>query len=201
MMTPSPRTSSERNIHTVTQELRGIFLFVGAIWLVFVLDRFLPFEQLALYPRRLEGLPGILLSPFLHRDFSHLFGNSIPLFILLMLLAGSRANSGRTVALLVIVSGAMLWLLGRPYPVIGASGLVFALIGFLLLSGLLERRPRALIVSVIVFFSYGGTLLLGILPGQPGVSWDGHLYGAVAGGLVAWWVTRKPASGLAKRTN
>jgi len=201
MMTPSPRTSSERNIHTITQELRGIVLFIGAIWLVFMLDRFLPFEQLALYPRRLEGLPGILLSPFLHKDFSHLFGNSIPLFILLMLLAGSRANSGRTVAILVIVSGAMLWLLGRPYPVIGASGLVFALIGFLLLSGLLERRPQALVVSVIVFFSYGGTLFLGVLPGQPGVSWDGHLYGALAGGLVAWWVTRKPGSGLPHRAS
>lgn len=192
MMTRPPRrTSSPVNVHTIKQELRGILLFIGAIWVVFLLDRFLPFEQLALYPRHFEGLPGIMLSPFLHKDLSHITANTVPLFVLLALMAGSRANSARTVAILTFASGALLWLFGRPIPVAGASGLVFALIGFLLLSGLLERRLKALLVSAFVGFSYGGTLLAGVLPGQPGISWDGHLYGAIAGGLCAWQFTRK----------
>ncbi len=184
----APRIS---HAHRVGEELRGILLFIGVIWLVFLLDRVLPLEVFALWPRRLSGLPGILASPFLHLDLQHILANTIPLLVLLCLLAGSRANSGRTVVILVVLSGSLLWLFGRPVPVIGASGLVFALIGFLILSGFLERRFVALLVSAFVAFSYGGTLLLGVLPGQPGVSWDGHLFGALGGALAAWFLARQ----------
>ena len=178
--------------HHVGEELRGILLFLVAIWSVFLLDRLLPLEMFALWPRRLSGLPGILASPFLHLDLGHILSNTIPLLVLLSLLAGSRANSGRTVVILIVLSGALLWLFGRPVPVVGASGLVFALIGFLILSGILERRLVALLVSAFVAFSYGGTLMFGILPGQPGVSWDGHLFGVIGGVAAAWFLARQP---------
>ena len=164
---------------------------IGLIWLFFLLDRFLPLETLALWPRRMSGLPGILASPFLHLDLQHVVSNTVPLLVLMNLLAGSRANSGRTVAILIILSGGLLWVFGRPVPVIGASGLIFALIGFLIFYGVLERRLVTLLVSAFVPFSYGGTLFLGVLPGQPGVSWDGHPFGAIGGVVAAWFLARR----------
>lgn len=176
--------------HSIRQELVGIAIFIGIIWLIFLLDRILPLERLALYPRRLGGLPGVIASPFLHKDIAHIIANTTPLFVLLTVLAGARARSTRAVFLIVILSGGLLWIFGRPVPVIGASGLVFGLIGFLIASGIIERRPIAMIVSLLVGFSYGGTLLAGILPGQPGISWDGHLFGALGGVLSAWLLRR-----------
>lgn len=181
---------SESLLKSLKREIRGIALFVVAIWIIFVLDRFLPLEQLALYPRHLSGLAGILFSPFLHKNLSHILANTIPLVTLLVLLAGSRANSVRTIILLIVVSGLLLWLFGRPVPVVGASGLVFALIGFLIASGFFEKRPLAILVGLFVGFSYGGTLFFGVLPGQAGISWDGHLFGAVGGVICAWFLAR-----------
>jgi len=116
--------------------------------------------------------------------------NSVPLVTLLALLAGSRSNSAKTVLTLIVVSGLLLWLFGRSVPVVGASGLVFALIGFLIASGFFEKRPLAILVGLFVGFSYGGTLFFGILPGQSGISWDGHLFGAL-GGVITAWVQRR----------
>ncbi len=180
----------ESFLSSLKREFIGIAIFVTVIWIIFILDRFLPFEQLALYPRKFSGLPGILFSPFLHKDLSHIMANSLPLITLLALLAGSRANSARTVTFLILISGALLWIFGRSVPVVGASGLVFALIGFLIASGVFEKRPLAIFVGLFVGFSYGGTLLFGILPGQSGISWDGHLFGAVGGVICAWFLAR-----------
>ena len=92
---------------------------------------------------------------------------------------------------IILVSGGLLWLFGREAMHIGASGLVFGLITFLLVSGVLERRWPALLAALLVGLLYGGTLFTGILPFQPGVSWDGHLFGAVAGAATAWWLARR----------
>ncbi len=166
-------------------------IFVGTIWVIFILDRILPLEKLALFPRHISGLPGILFSPFLHQDLAHIVGNSLPLIALLTLLAGSRADSRKAVVAIIACSGSLLWLFGRSVPVIGASGLVFGLIGFLITSGLMERRAIAMAVSLFVGLTYGTTLLFGVLPGQPGVSWDGHLFGAVGGVICAWALARR----------
>ncbi|MEE8452825.1 MAG: rhomboid family intramembrane serine protease [Thermoguttaceae bacterium] len=182
--------------HSVAQEAKGIVGFVGVIWIVFLLDLVIfpvDFNQLGLVPRSFIGLAGIVTMPFLHQDFGHLMSNSVPLLILLALLAGSRARSWAIVGETALLGGALLWLFGRPASHVGASGLVFGLIAFLIVSGLLEKRILPLIVSLIVGFFYGGTLLSGILPViDSKVSWDGHLCGAVAGTLVAYSLTRRP---------
>ena len=128
-----------RNIHTIRHDLYKVGLFILAIWIVFVLDRFLALEALGLKPRDLRGVPGIIAMPFLHVDLKHLLGNSVPLAVTLMLLAGSRANSSAIVILIVILSGAGLWLFGRNANHIGASGLVFGLITFHIFAGIFER--------------------------------------------------------------
>ncbi len=182
--------ANSRNVHTIKRDFIGIGLFLAAIWIVFVLDRFLPLEIFGLVPRHARGLVGIVAMPFLHGDFRHLLGNSIPLAVTLLLLAGSRANSKVIVVLIIILSGLGLWLFGRTALHIGASGLVFGLIAFHIFAGYFERRLRSIAIALVVGFLYVTTLFQGVLPMQKGVSWDGHLIGAIAGALVAFLMSK-----------
>ena len=117
--------------------------------------------------------------------------NTVPLFVLLILLAGSRAESWEVVVVISVLSGLFLWIFGRPAVHIGASGLISGLIAFLILSGFLELRIVPLLIALFVGFLYGGSLVLGILPRLGSeISLDGHLCGAIAGGLVAYALTR-----------
>jgi membrane associated rhomboid family serine protease len=179
--------------HTVGEELYYILLFIAAIWAVFILSIFLPaLDAYGVVPRTPSGLVGIALMPFLHANLHHILGNTVPLFILLALLAGSRARSWEIVLYVALLGGALLWIFGRPACHIGASGLIFGLIAFLLVSGLLEKRTVPLMIAIFVGFFYGGTLLAGILPTVGShVSWDGHLFGAIAGGSVAYLLTKE----------
>ncbi len=181
------------HVHRIRDELPWVFLFIASIWVVFFLDRLLPLEQYGLIPRDVHGLIGIATAPFLHANWQHIVNNTLPLTVLLVLLAGSRADSRLVVVLITVLGGTLLWLLGRGHAIhIGASSLVFGLATFLMVSGLLERRLVPLLISVLVAFVYGTTLLGGLAPWQPGVSWDGHLFGAIAGGISAWLLVRKP---------
>lgn len=172
-------------------EVGGIILIVATIWIVFALDMILPLERFGLIPRRVAGLAGIALMPFLHGNLQHIVSNTVPLVVLLFLLTGSRANSWIIVTLITLLGGTLLWFFGRPVIHIGASGLVFGLIAFLVFSGLFEKRFIALLVSILVGFLYGGSLIAGIMPGQTGISWDGHLCGAGAGAIIARISARK----------
>jgi membrane associated rhomboid family serine protease len=180
--------------HTVPEELRGVILFVGAIWGIFFLGHVLPWniQELGVTPRSAGGLIGILAMPFLHADLGHLVSNTIPLIVLLTLLAGSQARSWESVIEIVLLGGLILWVFGRHATHVGASGLIFGLIVFLLVSGIREGRIIALLISLIVGFLYGGTLLSGVVPHlRSKVSWDGHLSGAIAGGIIGWYGTRR----------
>ena len=179
-----------RNVHTVKRNLMGVAFFIAVIWIVFVFDMFLPLENFGLVPRTFGGLFGIVAMPFLHGDFRHLVGNTIPLTVTMMLLAGSRANSGAIVALIALCCGIGLWLFGRTALHIGASGVVFGLITFHVFAGFFEKRLQSVVISIVVGLLYASTLLQGIIPFQRGVSWEGHLIGAIAGAFVALLVSR-----------
>ncbi len=173
---------------SVTEEFQGILAFVGAIWAVSLASFFLPWlKGLGLVPRSLSGLIGIPMMPFLHGSLGHLISNTIPLIVLLTLLAGSKAKSWEIVASIIGLNGLLLWLVGRPAVHVGASGLVFGLATFLMLSGFLERRIIPMIIAVVVALMYGMSLVFGMVPRfGSSVSWDGHICGAIAGGVVAY---------------
>ncbi len=185
--------------HGIGEEIRGVVLFVAAIWVVFLVSRFVSLDQFALVPRSWHGLVGVVTMPFLHANFRHLLSNTLPLVMLLILLAGSRGKSPAIVATIILLGGALLWLFGRNGTAdqatahVGASGLVFGLIAFLIVSGITERRLVPLLVSVLVGLLFGGTLFWGVLPLQNAhVSWDGHLCGALAGAAAAvLWTSRQ----------
>jgi membrane associated rhomboid family serine protease len=190
--------------HTIRQELSGVVLFVGAIWAVYFASLGFPgLDHYGVIPRKLVGLVGIAAMPFLHANLHHLLSNTIPLIVLLILLAGSRAESWEVVVIISVLGGVLLWIFGRPAVHIGASGLISGLTAFLILSGFLEQRIIPLLIALLVGFLYGGSLILGVLPRVGSqISWDGHLYGAIAGGIVAYALTRgsrpRPRASLAE---
>ncbi|GAA4694490.1 rhomboid family intramembrane serine protease [Phytohabitans rumicis] len=137
-------------------------------------------------PRRINGLDGVFFAPFLHHGFDHLYSNSVPLILLgtFVLAAGGRRFLYATI-FIVLASGLGVWFTGSPNTVVvGASGVIFGYLGLLLMRGLVERSWWNLGVVVLVGLLYGWQLLAGILPGDPQVSWQGHLFGFL-GGLVA----------------
>lgn len=183
---------SDQNQHSIGDEITKVLIFVGVIWAVFFLDLFLPLsEWFALVPWSVNRLPGIVAMTFLHKDLGHILANTVPLIVLMTLLAGSRANSWTTVAALIVVGGSLLWLFGRNgddslvISHIGASLLVFSLVTFFLAAAWFEKRLVPMLIAALVGFLYGGSTLMGVIPTGSGVSWDGHLCGAVAGVIVA----------------
>ena len=136
-------------------------------------------------PRTVAGLRGIPLSPFLHANFSHLLVNTLPFLVLggLVCLQGKRAFLG--VSLVVIVGGGIaLWLFGRMAYHIGASGLIFGYFGYLVARAWYERSPGSILIALVTLFFYGG-LVWGVLPTNTYISWEGHLFGLLAGIVAA----------------
>lgn len=172
------------------EAMLGSVAFVGLLWFIEVIDTMLGnrLDAEGIRPGDPEGLSGVLFAPLLHGGWGHLIANSIPLLILgfLLLLSGVRRWLAVT-AVVWIVGGLGTWLLGGAGTVhIGASGLVFGWLVYLILRGVFSRRLGQIAIGALVLLFYGG-LLWGVLPSQPGVSWQGHLFGAVGGGLAAYW--------------
>lgn len=175
--------------------MKNALLFVGLVWLVYGIDLILPadlFIEFGMIPRDLSRIWAVGTVPFLHRDWEHVLSNSIPLLILITLIHSVR-RTWETIVGIMILSGGILWVCGRSTMEsgtiavhAGASGLVFGLIGYFLAAGIFTRRPLPILTALIVGILYGGTLLYGVVP-QTGVSWDGHLFGAIAGVLVAYF--------------
>ncbi|PSR19055.1 rhomboid family intramembrane serine protease [filamentous cyanobacterium CCP3] len=143
-------------------------------------------NRLSIRPRSIEGLPGIAIAPLLHGGFGHLAANSGPLVILgtVILLQGLEVL-GLVTVFCWLFSGAGIWLLGRPGTRhLGASGVVFGYLGYILLRGYFERSPAAIAAAVVVGLLYGSALW-GLLPLQRGKSWVGHGMGFAAGVIVA----------------
>jgi len=166
-----------------------IGLFVALLYVVELLDQLLGnrLDGGGIQPREGEGLDGILWAPLLHGGWWHLVGNTVPLLVLgfMILLSGVRQWLEVT-AIVWLVGGFGTWLTGGDRTVhLGASGLVFGWLTYLVLRGVFSRRPGQIAIGVLVVVLYGGALW-GVLPGQPGISWQGHFFGAAGGALSAW---------------
>ena len=172
---------------------KNLLIAVAAVsipWLVYLIDLFL-FVDLRSYgirPRNIEGLWGIVFSPFLHANYGHLIANTGALFVLLFVALAFRRNL--TLIALVIIAvlgGGLVWVFSDPNTIhIGSSGIIFGLIGFLIFSGIFRREWKALAVSVVICLIYGGALF-SLFYYIPGISWTGHFFGFLAGVLAAWW--------------
>lgn len=166
--------------------------FVAGLYAVELVDLAVPanLETNGIVPRQVDGLDGVVWSPLLHGPWQHLIGNTVPILVLgWLVMAGGLRQFVAVTALVWIVSGLGTWLIGAPATHIGASGLAFGWLVFLLLRGFFARSFAQILVAVLLFAYWGG-MLWGVLPGQHGISWEAHLFGAIGGLLAAWLVAR-----------
>ena len=141
-------------------------------------------------PRDFSQWDNLIWYPLLHANWGHLTGNAVPLLVLgFLATSGGLKQFTQVTVVIWLASGLGIWLVGSPASHIGASGLIFGYLSFLLVRGIFARAPWQIVVAVLVFAAYGWALW-GVLPGQPGVSWEGHLFGALGGVLAAWGVAR-----------
>ncbi len=143
------------------------------------------FVSFGVFPHKIKGLPGIILSPLIHGDLSHIIANTIPLLTLSIgLFYFYNKISYKIFFLIYIITGIWVWFGAREAYHIGASGIVYGLASFLFVSGVIRNDMRLMTISLLVVFLYGG-MIWGILPIQDGVSWESHLLGSVSGLVLA----------------
>ncbi|GAA1807855.1 hypothetical protein GCM10009771_07540 [Nesterenkonia flava] len=192
-----------------------VVLPLAAMWLMFFLSLILGNwfnRSLALESRSLTGLIGIIFMPLLHGGFGHLIGNTMSWLVLGGMTSLLTRKFTQIMVMLWLLSGAVLWLIGTPWVChapagqgcvvnhIGASTVIYGFAAFLVTYGFLARRFLAIIFAIFVAFFYGLSMLVGMLPVTPGVSWSGHLAGAIAGIAVAFFFTKEARAARAARS-
>ncbi|MFG6106544.1 rhomboid family intramembrane serine protease [Leptothoe sp. EHU-05/26/07-4] len=202
---PSQNMSSDRPLlselksATVARfQLLGIVLIT--LWCIEIID-FLVFgghlDRYGIRPRSIDGIWGILFAPFLHGGFNHLLANTVPMLTLSWwVMLRSIDTWIKATVMITILGGASTWLLGSLFSLgstvhIGASGLIFGYLGFLVARGYYERTMGAIAISLFILVTYGA-MFWGVLPTQPGISWESHLFGFISGIVAAYWLTSKP---------
>ena len=183
----APRSPSAPAARARTRGLQLLAALIALMWLVEAIDLVAgDLDAHGIRPRDEEGLPGILFAPFLHGSFAHLFGNTVALVVLgaVVALGGLRVIALVTL-IVAVVAGVGTWAVAPPGTLhIGASGISFGYISYLVVRGLYSGSALHLAAGVIVLALWGGTLMTGLIPSQ-GISWQGHLFGALGGILAA----------------
>lgn len=185
---PDPRFTQSKKAHASFRlALKITLVFIGILWTIFIIDVAfgLRLGRFGLRPGSIPGLVGIFAAPLLHASFQHILSNTIPLLISLTATLYLYPSSAiRVIPLIWIGSGALSWFIGRPSLHYGASGLIYGLLAYVFMSGILRHDLRSVAVSLLVGFLYG-SMVWGVLPIRPHMSWEMHLSGALIGALLA----------------
>jgi membrane associated rhomboid family serine protease len=193
MVSPPPRRIARVLPAAPLRVLVGMTLFTALLYVVEAADEVTgdQLQRNGIVPRMLDGLDGVLWAPFLHDTWAHLAANTLPFLLFgFLVMAGGLGQFIAVTATIWVLGGLGVWLLGpEGTNHIGASGLIFGWLAFLLVRGFYARSPGQVALAVVLFLFWGG-MLFGVLPGQPGVSWQGHLFGALAGVFAARLVVR-----------
>jgi membrane associated rhomboid family serine protease len=166
---------------------KNILQFAALLYAVYFIGLFIPITKFGIVPRTTSGLIGVFTAPFLHGGIRHLLSNTVPLITLLIALNTIYPTKTVAVFLFVTIAGGLLvWIFGRDANHIGASGLIYGLVAFLIVHGILEKKYIPIGISIAVGIVYGG-LIWGIFPSiKSYISWEGHLFGAISGVLIAF---------------
>lgn len=158
------------------------------MWTVKCMEIFghISFSAWGVWPRHKEGLIGILTGPFIHGSFGHLINNSIPFFVAGVIISYFyRSIAIPAIILIWTLTGGLVWAFAKPAFHIGASGVVYGMVSFIFWAGFFNRDRRSIVLALIILFLYSG-MFYGVLPNQPGVSWESHLLGGLTGILTAY---------------
>lgn len=179
-----------KDLKEVISRIKWPAYFVVVLWIIHLAKTIVGQEwtRFGIFSRETDGLKGIVFGPLIHADWLHLASNSLPLLItgaLMMLFYPGVA--ARAFTMMYFLTGFMVWLFARTGVFhIGASGVVYAMISFLFWSGIFRRSPKAIFLALTILALYGGQFE-GILPQQPGVSWESHLMGGLVGIFIAYY--------------
>jgi membrane associated rhomboid family serine protease len=198
-------------VFATLRSFQPLLLLFGMIWVAHLVNIAIAgalSETFGLTPRRLSGLDGIIGMPFLHADFEHLIANTAPLLWLgTLIIFFAKGRFMHATIIIWLLSGVLLWLFGRAFNHIGASGLLFGWFGFLIAFGFAQRSWRAIVGAVFALSLHGASMLAGLIPtelsmaaaddARAAVSWEAHIFGFAAGVVAAFALRTKPHS---KRT-
>jgi membrane associated rhomboid family serine protease len=168
-------------------------LFIAALWFIRIAEWITAsnINYLGILPRHAMGLPGLITGPFIHSTFSHLASNTVPILLLgAGVLYFYKDIAYKIIGLIYFLTNLLVWIGARPSYHIGASGLVYGFAAFLFFSGVLRKEQRLMGISMLVVFIYG-SMAWGVFPGQPGVSWESHLFGAMVGTVLAFYYRKE----------
>lgn len=166
--------------------------FVLLLWIIhiFQISANVSWFELGVFPRTLFGLKGIITSPLIHSDYSHLFSNSLPLLLLGLGICYTYPTLSKKLFVIVyLFHGFLVWLFARQAFHIGSSGLVYGFVSFMFFSGIIRRDNRSIALALIVTLLYGG-LTWGVLPIKSEISWEAHLFGSITG-IISAFIFRK----------
>jgi membrane associated rhomboid family serine protease len=172
--------------------IKPVLTFVTILYLILFIDYIFPFgiSSFGIVPRTKIGLIGIITSPFLHANLNHLLSNTAPLCLLLTILLIFYKRKALPVIIgIVFIGGSLVWSFAREANHIGASGLIYGLVGFLIANGVITRNFKAATIALIIAVLYGG-LVYGLLPSDKGISWEGHLFGAIGGIITSYKLSK-----------
>jgi len=193
-MTLPPAPAAPRARWAILPAAVTIGVYVIALWLIEGVDTVMggDLDGSGILPWRLDGAWGILWAPLLHAGWAHLAANTLPALVLgFLALAVDYGKGLGATAIIWLGTGITVWLIGGVGTNhLGASGLVFGWLTYVILRGLFNRRIMQILIGVVVAVLYGA-ILWGVMPGQPGVSWQSHLAGAVFGALAAVWLRER----------
>jgi membrane associated rhomboid family serine protease len=192
-MAPSARVLPAQPLRAVGTMLS----FTAVLWVIEFYDQVSPadLDRDGIVPRSTDGLEGIVWAPLLHGGWAHLIGNTLPFLVFgFLVLANGIGRFALVTGIVWVLGGLGVWLTAPDGSVtVGMSGVIFGWLAYLLVRGFFARSGTQILLAVVLFFFWGG-ILLGVLPGQEGVSWQGHLFGALAGVLAAYLVAPRRAA-------
>lgn len=187
-------TSLDQIINQTQANLYTLSIILLIPWLVFILDALLGKRLLyfGIIPRHILGLPGILLAPLLHANFNHLFFNSIPLLVLSnFILVNGLIYFFLVTVIITVLSGVLIWLFAKPGIHVGASSLITGYWGLLVSDIVRQGTVTAIILGILSLYYFAG-IFFGIFPSKKGVSWEGHLFGLLAGLATSYLIYLAP---------
>jgi membrane associated rhomboid family serine protease len=195
IVAPSSQVSTKETIvTTIRKGAVAVGVLIALLWLIEGIDTVLHhrLDRFGVRPHRISGLRGIVFAPFLHVSWNHLISNTVPLAVLALIIAGqSLVRFVSVSAMVALISGLGMWVFGSTNSVhIGASGVIFGLLTYLIARGLFARKLAFIAIGVVVGALYGG-ILAGVVPTKSGVSWQGHLFGAIGGVVAAYLLDRR----------
>ncbi len=161
---------------------------VSLMWLVKIFEviQNYKYTRWGIFPRDIDGLPGIITAPFIHSDLRHLMSNSIPMLALMsMIMVFYKRVAIPSVIIITVLTGFMVWMFARESYHIGASGVVYGLVAFLAWTGIFRRNLKSIILALVILVAFGG-YFHGIVPNKEGTSWESHLFGGLVGIFTAF---------------